>query len=319
MLKNYRLSRRILLNLSLVIGVCFLALSFIFILEPPESIIDFSWLLDKLRETFEKFNAYGLFRTLFFTGIVIVVTVGAPHIFGGLLLVARIKNGIFITMIGSIFLIFFSFISLFLFYDTFFPWFTLFIGLSEFVASWVCYVSYEKYVFYFNELDYNEINYNNKELLIVYYSRDLYIKKYAHELANKYKCGLYEIKTKEDYSSNKGLYKLLYETIFAKKVEVEDIDIDLSLYQRVYLITGVVVRSIAAPALDFCSKSSGKIKSVEYDFIHYTPVVHKYSVNKLNSILNLKHISAKATCMHFGRVINFDFIHPENWKKKKSS
>ena len=99
--------------------------------------------------------------------------------------------------------------------------------------------------------------------------------------------------------------------MFYKRVEIEDIDIDLSVYKHVYLATGVVLRAVAAPVLEFCRITSGKINSVEYDFIHYTPFVHRYSVNKLNSILGLKHTKAKATCMHYGKVINFNPLHQE--------
>ena len=309
MYKNYRFSRRLLLTLALIIGMGYLGLAFIFIIEPPSAYINFNWLLNGLREKLIDFTNHGLFRTLFFTGIMTTVLLGAPHVFSGLLLVARMKIGIFLAMIASIILIIISFISVVLFYDKAISWIMLFAGFIELLVSYTCYVSYYKYTFYFNELDYPEINKNNKELLVVFYSRDLYIKKFAYDYANKHKCNIYEIKTKEDFSSNLGLFKLMHKTLSAKKAEVEEVEIDLLEYKKVYLITGVIFRSIAAPVIDFCEKSSGKINIVEYNFVHYTPFIHKYSIDKLDKILNIKHQRAKATCMHFGKVINFDFIH----------
>ena len=312
MYKNYRFTRRFLLSMALIIGMLFLALAFIFIIEPPSSVLNFSWLLERLRETYVNFTKYGLFRSLFFTGVITSVFLGAPHIFSGLLLVARMKAGIFLAMVASVLLITFSGISMITFSDMAITWIVLFTGILELVISYACYVTYYKYNFYFNELDYIDINKNNKEMLVVFYSRDLYIKKYAYEYANKNKCSIYEIKPQEDLSTNRGYLKLVYSTLFSKEILVEEPEIDLSQYKKIYLITGVIMRTIAAPVLDFCKKNSGKINSVEYNFVHYTPFIHKYSIEKLDEILNLKHKSAKATCMHYGKVLNFDFVSSSN-------
>ena len=105
MYKNYRLSRRLLLSISLIIGIGFLGIAFIFIIEPPSAIVNFSWLLVRLRETYTVLTNHGLLRTLFPLGIFIAAVIGAPHIFGGLLLVARMKFGIFLSMLASVILI----------------------------------------------------------------------------------------------------------------------------------------------------------------------------------------------------------------------
>lgn len=308
MYTNYRFTRRFLLSMALVIGVLFLALAFIFIIEPPSTILNFNWLLERLRETYDDFTKYGLFRSLFFTGVITSVFLGAPHIFSGLLLVARMKAGIFLAMVASVLLIIFSSIGMITFSDIAMTWITLFVGIVELIISYACYITYYKYNFYFNELDYIDINKNNKEMLVVFYSRDSYIKKYAYEYANSQKCSIYEIKPQEDLSTNKGYMKLVYSTLFNKEILVEESEIDLSQYKNVYLITGVIMRNIAAPVIDFCKKNSGKINSVEYNFVHYTPFIHKYSIEKLDEILKIEHKSAKATCMHYGKVLNFDFI-----------
>ena len=107
---------------------------------------------------------------------------------------------------------------------------------------------------------------------------------------------------------------MFYRTLFNKETEVEEVEIDLTQYKKVYLITGVIINNIASPVIDFCKKSSGKINSVKYDFVHYTPIVHKYSIEKLDDILRIKHDSAKATCMHFGKVIDFNFINKNGEK-----
>lgn len=317
MYKNYRFSRRLLLTLSLIVGLSFLGFAFIFIIEPPSAVINFTWLLNRLREVFVKLTDYGLFRSLFFVGVLISILIGAPHVFGGLLLVARMKSGIFLSMIASVILIVLSIISIVIFKNPLFMWATLLLGIIELIVSIICYISYYKYTFYFNELDYTDINKNNKELIVVYYSRDFYIKKYAYKYANLHKCSIYEIKTKEDLFTNKGLVKLYINTLCGKKLDVEESEIDFRQYKKVYLITGVIFKSIAAPVLDFCEKNSGKINSIEYDFVHYTPVVHQYSIEKLDEILQIKHEDAKATCMHFGKVINFKSIIVNKKKEEK--
>lgn len=312
MYKNYRFSRRLLITISLVIGMFFLGISFIFIIEPPKAVFDFSWILDSLRNSFEILVDAGLLRSLFFTGIIILILLGAPHIFAGLLLVARMKVAIFLAMIASMFLIISASVMTIVFPDRALIWILLVLGIVELIISYVCYVTYYKYSFYFNELDYTDINKKNKENIVVFYSRDFYIKKFAYEYANKHKYNICEIKPKEDLFSNKGYFKLVYATLFSKEIEVEPIDLDLTQFKRVYLITGVIFKNIAAPVINFCKQNSGKINSVEYNFVHYTPFIHKYSIDKLDKLLNVKHASARATCMHFGKVLNFNFVHYQN-------
>ena len=255
--KNYRLSRHLLLYISLIIGLAFLGIAFIFIIEAPAANSSFNDLLIRLRESYEDLTNHGLLRTVFPLGIFIALAIGAPHIFGGLLLVARMKFGIFLLMIASIILIVLSSVAAVKLYDTYIVWINLSLGIIELIVSYICYVSYYKYCFYFNELDYTDINRNNKELLVVFYSRDRYIKKYAYEYADRHKCNIYEIRTKEDFHTNKGLLKLFYRTLFNKETEVEEVEIDLTQYKKVYLITGVIINNIASPVIDFCKKSSG--------------------------------------------------------------
>lgn len=310
--KNYQHFRWLLLPITFSIGIIFLSLAFIFIIEPTGTIINFNWLLTRLQVSSGHNN---LFRSLFFTGIMIMTLIGMPQIFSGLLLVARMKIGLYTSVVSSIIFAIVSFISLFSFYDIFLSWTAVLISFAEVAISWLCYVFYRQYVFYFEELDYLDINQKNKELLIVYYSRDEYIKKYAYELANKKQCSLYEIKTKENFDSNVGYFKLVYNTLFTKDVEIEDIGIDLSQYKHIYLITGVIFRFIAPPVVSFCKKASGEIKSIEYDFVHYTPLTHKYSINKLNTLLDVNDTISRSTCMHFGKVVNFNFINHANSEK----
>ena len=189
--KNYQHFRWLLLPITFSIGIIFLSLAFIFIIEPTGTIINFNWLLTRLQVSSGHNN---LFRSLFFTGIMIMTLIGMPQIFSGLLLVARMKIGLYTSVVSSIIFAIVSFISLFSFYDIFLSWTAVLISFAEVAISWLCYVFYRQYVFYFEELDYLDINQKNKELLIVYYSRDEYIKKYAYELANKKQCSLYEIK-----------------------------------------------------------------------------------------------------------------------------
>ena len=316
MYKNYRFSRRLLLTMALILGSLFLAMSFIFIIEPPRSTGSFSFLLNRLRETYVNITDLGLLRTLFPIGVMMALFLGAPHIFSGLLLVARMKAGIFLAMSASILLIIFTSIGMITFSDKAIVWFLLFFGIIELIVSYICYVTYYKYSFYFNELDYTEINKNNKEMIVVFYSRDSYIKKYAYEYANKHKCSIYEIKTKEDLSSNRGFFKLVYSTLLCKEIECQETKIDFSQYKKVYLITGVIFRTIAAPVIDFCKQNRGKIKNVDYNFVHYTPIVHKYSKEKLDEILQTNHERARAICMHFGKVLNFNPVHQQKEKKR---
>jgi len=297
MVNNYRLLRRILLAVSLIIGVIFLSLSFIFIIEPSGQIIGFGGVLSSLKEIS---NNSVLFSSLFLVGIMVLFFLGAPHVFGGLLLVARMKIGIYMSTYASSLLTTISIIGVFLLPNVIYVWIALIIGLIETVLSVLCYISYRKYVFYFNELDYRDINQNNKKLLVVYYSRDNYIRKYAYEIANKNKCAIYEILEQDNYGTNFGLIRLFYQTLFRKKPQIKDIKIDLKEYEHIYFVCGVVFKEIVSTAVEFLEREKDNLSSIEFDFIHYTYHTYEYNIEDKLPNTNLCY---RSTCMHFGDVI----------------
>ena len=289
MFKNYHLFRRISTLLALIVGASFLMISFIFIIEPSGQIIKLHEFLDLLRQTF---NYFGWFRSLFFPGLVCLVLIGAPHMIAGLLHLARIPSAIQICKISSCLFFFSSLLGVFVFQKNWLAWAFLLYSVVEFISAQLCYVFYNRYIFYFNKEDYTNINLKNKNMLVLFYALNDYTKKYAYDIANKNNCSIYEITTVEEVNSNLKWLDVVKKTVRGQSVPTNKATIDLSEYNHIYLIMESYNGKIIAPVRDFCRREV-KAKSIEYDIIRFNPFKHLYNLEELDNLVGC--VSSKAT------------------------
>ena len=302
--RNYIFCRHICTHLTLLAGIFFLIISFIFIIEPSGQIIEFSNLLGLLQQTF---NYFGWFRSLFFPGIVCLTLIGAPHMIAGLLFLARIPGAIKVSRVASIIFFVSSLLGTFVFQDNWTTWCFLLFSLIEFVFSQLCLAFYHRYSFYFNVDDYTNVNKNNKNMIVLYYALNNYTRKYAYEIADKNRCNIYEITTINNYHSNFGWIEVVRKTIKGENIETNPSTIDLSEYKHIYLITESYYGKIISPVLNFCLRDL-KTSSIEYDIIRFTPIKYRYNTEVLDKMVESVAEQVQLTFIAYGKVKSKNMI-----------
>lgn len=120
-------------------------------------------------------------------------------------------------------------------------------------------VGYKQDNFNFDINSYPNISQNSKSL-VVYFSRMGYTKKIAYELANSLNSEIYEIKTKEKIDGNLGFWWCGRFGMHGWTMAIDEINIDLTKYGKVFICTPIWVFQTAAPVKEFCDKASGKLK-----------------------------------------------------------
>lgn len=65
--------------------------------------------------------------------------------------------------------------------------------------------------------------------------------------------------------------------------------IDFSAYEEVTICSPIWVFSLAAPVRAFCKTAAGKIKKVNYIFVHYTAGKYENAAKEADELLGLSH------------------------------
>ena len=292
--RYYRLIRRLLIWISLIIGCLFMAISFVFLMEPYGQVLGFDALLLRLQEVF---NNHYLFHKLYFVTAIIMFLVAIPQTLTGLLMIARIRGGMIVSIVSNS-----SLFLLMLFFSVIFPsfyysWIILGVAVLGFVLGILCIIAYYQYNFYFNVNDYPHVN-QTQNVLVVYYALNDYIKKHAYSLAERFNGSIYQIETLDDHSFG----EIIRSSVAKKTLPIKPIRINLTAYTSVYLITPVWFNAVASPVLSFCNQARGKIVNVEYDFVYYHALRPIHPIVEIDNLLKIKRKTAFYTKMHYGEV-----------------
>ncbi len=242
-----------------------------------------------------------LFKNLIFPGIALLLVNGIPNIFATILLIKNKEQGIFLGSCQGLILMLWIVIQFIIYPLNIMSTIYFIFGLCQLITGYICYVRYMQSKFTFNENDYPNIN-NNSKNLIIYFSRSGYTKKLAYELANKTSQAIYEIKTTEKIKGNLGFWWCGRFAMHKWKMNLEEINIDLTKYDEITICTPIWVFGVSSPIRAFCHIAKGKIKKVNYVTTHFMNKKFNKITKELDNILTIKHTSYQSYQCHFGKL-----------------
>lgn len=251
-----------------------MAISFLFLVEPNGQVTGFNIMLEKLQKIF---NYAPIFDNLLFTAGMLLIFIGVPLIMSALFLIARMYCGIIFAIISGVILIVGNVFVLAIYGTDFILFVGLILGLVLLACSVLTFLFYYKYVFYFNEADYNRLGYNPREL-VVYYSRTTYIKKYAYELANSLEADIIALSPYDDFKGNKGFFRYV-KALFLHRPE-PIYEIEIGQYENIHCVFESFMSYTSPPMMSFFEAYGHKIKTPELICVYFAPLgVKKYLCN----------------------------------------
>ena len=244
-----------------------------------------------------------LFQNYIFSGISLLIVNGITY-----LIIKNKKSGIvFGTILGCTLMLWIT-IQFIIFPVNILSSIYFIIGLVQLIVGYITLVYYKQELFEFDISKYENLNNNNKDTLVVYFSRMGYTKKVAYETANKLKANILELKTNEKTSNTLGFWWCGRFGMHKWCMKTEDININLKEYKRIIIVSPIWVFSICAPIRDFCYKYSKDINDVEYIYTHFMKNKFLYVVKDMDRILNKNHKKYTSICIRFGNIKQIDIL-----------
>lgn len=298
-IKRYKIAKRMLIFWCLFIGIGAIGGSLCFLIKSDGSIMG----MDKMLPYFQvlPFSKY-LFQNYIFSGIALLIVNGLTNILASVLLIKNKRSGIVLGTIFGFTLMLWIVIQFIIFPFNFMSTIYFIFGICQLITGYACIVYYEQSKFTFNESEYKNIGKNKREL-VVYYSRDGYTKKIAHELANEKGADILEIKTTE---KTKGFLGFMWCGRFGVRRKCMSIDkhtVDLEKFDKVTICSPIWVFGISAPIRSFVTENIGKIKNVDYVFVHFMRAKFRKVADYLDKTLKTKRNSLTNICCRFGKII----------------
>jgi len=229
-----------------------------------------------------------LFKDYTFSGFALIIVNGIPNIVAFIMLLLKQKTGIILGLICGVLLQLWILIQFIIFPFNILSTSYFIFGVILFLAGYTCFVRYSQRQFSFSIDDYPNILEESKTL-VVYFSRMGYTKKVAYEIANAQHAKIYEVKPLEKINGNLGFFWCGRFGMHKWPMKIEEIEIDLSRYDLVIICTPIWVFNVSAPIRAFLDKASGKIKNVNYVFVHYMKSDFKKVAAGMDQILKIKH------------------------------
>ncbi len=116
-----------------------------------------------------------------------------------------------------------------------------------------------------------------------------YVKKAACETANRKGADIYEIKATERTNGTLGFWWCGRFGMHRWDMPIEPIAVNLEKYDHVTICSPIWVFSLAAPVRNFCRQAAGKIKRVNYIFVHHTNGSYENAAEEADELLGLRH------------------------------
>lgn len=199
---RYKKTKRILIFWCLFISISAIIGSICMFIDPSGKILSMNGLL-KYFKVLPFSNI--LFNNYIFSGISLLIVNGLTNLLAAYLLIKNKKSGIILGTIFGFTLILWIIIQFIIFPFNIMSTSFFIFGLLQLITGYMTYVFYNQEKFIFNIKDYPNIN-NNKDNIVIYFSRMGYTKKIAYQKANELGANIIEIKAKEKTSNTKGFW-----------------------------------------------------------------------------------------------------------------
>lgn len=232
-----------------------------------------------------------LFKDYVFSGIALICVNGITNIISSIFLFKKKNVGIILGMLFGVTLMLWICIQFYMFPMNFLSASYFVFGMLQAMTGYAAFVFYKQEQFSVDVTKYKSIG-QNKDELVIYFSRMGYTKKVAYEEANRLGADIFEITTPEPVLGTGGFWWCGFFALRGMSMEINPIDTDLSRYEHVTICSPIWVFNICSPMKAFCEKEQCNIRSVSYILLHHTNGRYENIVKKLDEILDLKHKSA---------------------------
>ncbi len=285
MKSRYKIARRCLIFWTLFIGLGAVAGALAMIIDPSGKALG----MDAMLPYFQVLPfAEVLFQNFTFPGWALLVVNGLTNLVSAALLFAKKKGGVVLGGIFGITLMLWICIQFCIFPFNFMSTAYFVFGFCQAVTGCAAFVFCKQESFYFDATQYANVG-TDKSKLVVYFSRMGYVKKVAYEIANTSGADIYEIKATERIEGTLGFWWCGRFGVQRMEMPIEELSVDLSAYDEVTVCSPIWVFSLAAPIRSFLRQARGKVKSVNYVFVHYTNGKYSGVATAADEILGIKH------------------------------
>lgn len=283
--KRYKTARRVLIFWTLFIGIGAVAGAVGMLVDPSGKAMG----MDAMLPYFQVLPfAKVLFNNFTFSGASLLIVNGITNLTATVLLFKNKKLGVILGGAFGITLMLWICIQFYIFPFNFMSTAFFIFGLCQAVTGYASYVFFKQDNFYFDESDYSNVG-TDKSKLVVFFSRMGYTKKIAYETANATGADIYEIKATERIEGTLGFWWCGRFGMRRWEMPIEEITVDLSAYDEVTICSPIWVFSLSSPVRGFLRQAKGKIKKVNYIFVHYTNGKYKKAAKTADEIVGVKH------------------------------
>ena len=281
--KRLKVAKIILLFFTLFISIGAFAGGIAMLIDPSGKTLHMDLMLPYFQVL--PFAKY-LFQDFIFSGISLIIVNGISNLIASILIFRNKKIGYILGFIFGITLMLWICIQFYIFPANFMDILFFILGLIQFIVGFISFVFYKQTIFYFNELDYKQINKNSKTV-VVYFSRMGYSRKLAYEIANANNYAVLEIKTNELTKNTLGFWWCGRFGMHSWKMPLSD-KYDLNKYDNVIIISAIWVFKICAPIREFLSKYKEELttKLTDIYITHFNPNISKCAYEELNQYIN---------------------------------
>lgn len=231
-----------------------------------------------------------VFRDYIFSGISLLIVNGLTNLTAAVLLLKNKKLGAILGGVFGITLMLWICIQFYMFPANPLSTSYFIFGALQAITGYITYIFCKQEEFTVDTVKYKNIG-MDKSRLVVFFSRMGYVKKTAYEYADKIGADIYEIKSTEKTSGTLGFWWCGRYGMHRWDMPIENIDIELSAYDEVTVCSPIWVFSLAAPIRAFLRQASGKIKAVNYIFVHHTNGTYKNAATEADKLLGTQHKS----------------------------
>ena len=250
-----------------------------------------------------------LFTDYVFSGIMLILVNGVSNIAAALLILRNKKLGFILGTIFGFTLMLWITIQFIIFPPNFLDnaYFTF--GVLQLISGYIALVSFNQVYFVFDEKDYPDVvtgsSGADSKTLVVYFSRMNYTKRIAYNEANIQKAKIVELKTNERTQGTLGFWWCGRFGMHKWGMETLPLEVKLSDFEKIIIVTPIWVFKMCAPVRDFVSKNKDvlKQKNVEVVFNHFNPWLPKGAVKEIESYIIVEKISSYTTMQ--GHTFNF--------------
>lgn len=282
---RFNITRRWLMFWTLFIGIGAVAGSVGMIIDPSGKAMG----MDAMLPYFQALPfANVVFQDFTFSGWALLIVNGLSNLTAAGLLLAKKKSGVVLGGVFGLTLMLWICIQFYMFPLNFMSTIYFVFGLAQAVTGYVAWVFQRQEAFSVNIEDYRNVG-RNKNELVVYFSRMGYVKKVAYETANRIGADIYEIKSTEKTSGTLGFWWCGRFAMNRRDMPIEAITVDLTKYDHVTICSPIWAFSLAPPVRSFCRQAMGKIKEVNYIFVHHTNGNYENVAKEADNLLDLRH------------------------------